>query len=632
MTGPLAAGIPGAGTRRRGGGGRTSRGVLAAAWVAVLLVTAGVRVPAALAGRPYISYADEGNYLHRVVHLLATGGWDTGYYLYPTVPMYSVAAAARLYSPIYRAVHGHPLTRDLSPDPPFAYDFLEPPELLYIGRAFAVALSLGIVLLAGALAHGFAGRRAGLVAGWLAALTPALVIRGGIANVDIFATFFVLAALVAVERLRDRMAAAASAETTRERGTVPSRGTAAAGATPPAVDGATPPAVDGATPPAADGGAASTAATAAAVAAGALSGLAATSKYTSALVFLPVALAIVLAAPTSGRRLRLLALAGGAAALASVVAMPGFVLRTGAVLRDLHTQSSLYSTIPRGSYWQQAFVRAEWDQPLAAPEVGIAYTLLAALGLLAALADRRQARAAAGWLLFAAALGVVLAPYEFRPFRNLLPVVPLMAVLVGLLYARLRRAVDQPARAAVHQAERGVRAAGLALDLAAALLPLVLFGSTVLAYDAGRLQVRDSRALAVEWLAAHSRRGDAVLVASELMILPLQLDSLQARSVVTTWPSWRQLMRDGACRFAVTGNFALPGQPPHLLPQRFWRNLLGLYEIRASFGDSASVASDSFYVSRDNRQAIYVLERRAPAVAASPAETEAAPPTRSASR
>jgi hypothetical protein len=203
---------------------------------------------------------------------------------------------------------------------------------------------------------------------------------------------------------------------------------------------------------------------------------------------------------------------------------------------------------------------------------------------------------------------------------------------VGLLYARLRRAVEQAGRGAVHQGARGARAAGLALDLAAALLPLVLFGTALLAYDAGRLQVRDSRALAVEWLAAHSRRGDAVLVASELMILPLQLDSLQARSVVTTWPSWRQLMRDGACRFAVTGNFALPGQPPHLLPQRFWRNLLGLYEIRASFGDSASVASDSLYVSRDNRQAIYVLERRAPAVAASPAPTEAAPPARSASR
>jgi hypothetical protein len=544
--------------------------VLAVLWVFVLLVTAGVRLPAAFAGRPYISYADEGNYLHRVVHLLATGGWDTGYYLYPTVPMYSVAAAAWLYSPIYRAAHGHPLTRDLSPDPPFAYDMLEPPEVLYLGRAFAVALSLGIVVLAGALASGLAGRRAGLVAAWLAALTPALVIRGGIANVDIFATFFVLATLVATERLRDRAAPAACA--------------AAAGGVP--------------------------GATGAAVVAGALSGLAATSKYTSVLVFLPVALAIVLSTPGWGRRLRLLAVAGGAAALAAVVAMPGFLLRTGAVLRDLHTQSSLYATIPRGSYWQQAFVRAEWDQPLAAPEVGIACTLLAALGLLAALADRRQARAAAGWLLFAAALGLVLAPYEFRPFRNLLPVVPLMAVLVALLHARLRRAAGQ--------AGSGARAAGLAVDLAAALLPLVLFGSAVLAYDSGRLQVRDSRALAVDWLAAHSHRGDAVLVASELMILPLQLDGLQARTVATTWPSWRQLMRDSAYRFAVTGNFALPGQPPHLLPQRFWRNLLGLYEVKATFGDRSIVSSDSFYVSRDNRQAIYVLERRPAAATAAP--------------
>jgi hypothetical protein len=531
----------------RSGAGLAARALPAALWAVILLVTAGVRLPAALAGRPYISYVDEGNYLHRVIHLLASRGWDTEYYLYPTVPMYTVAGAAWLYSPIYRAIHGHPLARDLSPDPPAAYDVLEPPEVLYLGRALALLLSFGIVVLTGALARSLAGPRASRFAAWLAALTPALVIRGGIANVDIYATFFVLAALLAAERLRDsehpgRMAALA----------------------------------------------------------GALIGLAAMSKYTTALVCLPVALALVLSAPAWGRRLRLLALAAGAAALAAVIAMPGLVLRTGAVLRDLHTQSFLYSTMQQGSYWDQAFVRAEWDQPIAAPELGFAYTALAALGLLAALAERRQARAAAGWLLLGGAFGLVLAPYPYRPFRNLLPFVPLLAVLTAFLYAWLRRNATRTTRRPL--------AAGLAVDLAAALLPLVLFGAALYAYDAERLRVQDSRTLTVQWLSTHARPGDAVLVASELMILPIQLDTLQARTVVTSWTSWRQLMREGTYRFVVLGNFALPG--PRLIPAHFWQVLLSLYEFKATFGQRSSLSSDSLYVSRGNRQPIFLLERR----------------------
>jgi hypothetical protein len=562
MTGPQETATAGTGPAkgRRAGKGLAATGLPVMLWAAILLVTAGVRLPAALAGRPYISYVDEGNYLHRVIHLLASRGWDTEYYLYPTVPMYSVAGAAWLYSPIYRVIHGHPLAQDLSPDPPSAYDVLEPPEVLYLGRAFALALSLGIVVLTGALGRRLAGPRAGVFAAWLAALTPALVIRGGVANVDIYATFFVLAALLAAERLRDceqpgRMAALA----------------------------------------------------------GASIGLAAMSKYTAVLVCLPVALALLLSAPTWGRRLRLLALAGGASALAAMIAMPALVLRTGAVLRDLHTQSFLYSTMQRGSYWDQALVRAEWDHPIEAPELGSAYIALAGLGLLVALAERRQARAVAGWLLLAGAFGLVLAPYPFRPFRNLLPVVPLLAVLTAFLYAGLRRAATR---------RRGTFAAGLAVDLAAALAPLVLFGSALFAYDAERLRLQDSRTLAVDWLATHSRRGDSVLVASELMILPIQLDTLQARKVVAPWASWRQLMQEGTYRFALIGNFALPG--PRLIPARFWQTVLSLYEFKATFGKRSILSSDSFYVSRGNRQPIFLLERRAVGAAPRPKEQEAA--------
>jgi hypothetical protein len=77
--------------------------------------------------------------------------------------------------------------------------------------------------------------------------------------------------------------------------------------------------------------------------------------------------------------------------------------------------------------------------------------------------------------------------------------VPRLAVLTAFLYARLRRAATLAHREAL---------VAVAVDLAAALVPLVLFGSALYAYDAERLRAQDSRTLAVHWLAAHTRPGD----------------------------------------------------------------------------------------------------------------------------
>ncbi|MDP9121302.1 MAG: hypothetical protein M3O15_08025, partial [Acidobacteriota bacterium] len=86
-------------------------------WLAILLTAAAVRLPTVTAGLPYLNYVDEGHVLHRVVHLLATGDWDPHWYIYPAFPNYAIAFAARLYSPLYAAVHGRPLAPDLSREP-----------------------------------------------------------------------------------------------------------------------------------------------------------------------------------------------------------------------------------------------------------------------------------------------------------------------------------------------------------------------------------------------------------------------------------------------------------------------------------------------------------------------------------
>jgi 4-amino-4-deoxy-L-arabinose transferase-like glycosyltransferase len=156
--------------------------------LAALLLAAAVRLPTLTAGYPYMSYVDEGNFLHPVAAMLREGRWEPGWYMYPSLPLITVATAARL------SAHNPPPQGEM-------YDLLAP-ELLLTGRVMSLLAGLGLVLIAGLLATRFGGPRAGFAAALLAALAPPLVIRGAIASVDPYAALFVLAALLFADRLR----------------------------------------------------------------------------------------------------------------------------------------------------------------------------------------------------------------------------------------------------------------------------------------------------------------------------------------------------------------------------------------------------------------------------------------------
>jgi hypothetical protein len=362
-----------------------------AASLVLLIAAVAVRLPALPAGLPYMSYVDEGHVLHHVLHLLVKRTWEPDNYSYGSLPFYLIAGTTLAWSPVYAAIHGHPLADDLSPSPSPYYDIVEPVDLLVIGRLVTLAFSLGVVVLTGLLAHHLAGGAAGLFAAWLAALIPALVARSTVVNINPLVAFFVLAALLFAEGARD--------------GSRPWRDAALAGA---------------------------------------MTGLAAATKYPALLVCLPVALAILLANAPWKEKLRRLLLAGAAAAAALLLAMPALALRSANVMAAAHEMSQVYGSQELGSYWHQAVHRAEWDLPLEHPEVGIVFLALAAAGLAVALRDRRWSRSVWGWLLFAAATGFLVAPYKFRAFRNLLALVPLGCVLAALLYAALRRRFSRP--------------------------------------------------------------------------------------------------------------------------------------------------------------------------------------------
>ena len=176
-----------------------SRRLSLALWAGVLILALGLRLPPLRADLPYLSYVDEGWVLHPVIHLIGARTWDPGFYTYPSLPLYAIAGAAALYSPVYAAVHGRPLAADLAPDPWRHYDLVAPVELVVAGRLLCLAVSLGIVVLTGLLARRLAGEGAGLFAALLAALVPALVIRSAIVTVDPWAAFFSLAAIYFAE-------------------------------------------------------------------------------------------------------------------------------------------------------------------------------------------------------------------------------------------------------------------------------------------------------------------------------------------------------------------------------------------------------------------------------------------------
>jgi hypothetical protein len=507
------------------------------AGLAILVAATLVRLPALTAGLPYMSYVDEGHVLHHAAYLLEHRTWEPDSYNYPTLTYYLIAGAALAWSPVYSHVHGQPLVDDLSPAPPEYYDIVEPPDLIVIGRLVTLAFSLGTVLLTGLLVRRLAGPAAGLFAAWLAALVPALVIRSTIVNVNPMAAFFVVAALYFAEGVR--------------RPEHPRRDAALAGA---------------------------------------MAGLAGDGKYPAAVICLAVALAILLTRSAWPETIRRLFLAGGAAVAALLLAMPPLALRTVDVLRGLREQDTFYGAQKMGSYWDQAVRRAEWDLPANHPEVGIVFLLLAAAGLAVALRDRRWSAAVSGWLLFGVATALLVAPYPFRPFRNLLPLIPLACALVALLYAWARERF--PRRALT--------------DLVALLLPALLFAPALYEYGAGQLAVVDSREQAIHWLRPRLRPNDRVLVLKELAFLPARIDTLPGKVQVRVWDNARDRIIEHKDHYLVMGDLVRRDGKPRILG--FLRNwILANYEVAAHFGTTGTPILTGVF--RGNAQTIYILRR-----------------------
>ena len=342
------------------------------------------------AARPYISYVDEGNFLHPAVRLLRGGGWDPGWYEYPQLPIAAVTAAWRLYAPIYHAANGVRLVDRLPPTVEI-YDDLEPFDLLLIARVLNVAIGVAVVVLTGLLARRLGGELAGVSAALLSAVAPALVLRGSIASIDSYAVLTVLVCLYLTDATR-----------------------------------------------------ASSRSGLLCALAGAAAGLSFASKYPSVAVIAAVAVTTSLQPVRWREKARRLALATAGLVLGVVLGMPATIRQTSRVVEAIHHQSSLYSEMSSPPLWKQALVRAEWDLRYEKPELGLVFLVLVFGGCIVGLRDRRIAATIWGWLAFGVVALALYATRSYQPFRNVVPLVPPACAAVGLFVAWLGRRLRQP--------------------------------------------------------------------------------------------------------------------------------------------------------------------------------------------
>jgi hypothetical protein len=186
---------------------------------------------------------------------------------------------------------------------------------------------------------------------------------------------------------------------------------------------------------------------------------------------------------------------------------------------------------------------------------------------------------------------VLLAPYNFRAFRNLLPLLPLAVVAIALLYARLRELVPQP-----HAA-----------DVAAVLLPLTLFYPALDQYVRDQATLVDTREQTLEWLASNTGPKDRILVAAELTFLPTRLETLEAGTVVQPWHRALERVLKRRFNYVVVGELtARDGSAMIPVPVRDM--ILARYEPKAQFGTAPTHAARGGF--RGNGQKIYVLKRK----------------------
>jgi hypothetical protein len=384
---------------------------------------------------------------------------------------------------------------------------------------------------------------AGLIAALITAVCPALVSRASNVIVDTFATFFALLALYFCERMRSNTSSKVANS----------------------------------------------------AAAGLAAGLAFASKYTAGAVFIAV-LALIFALPvtrSSRARFALLASAGLVIGIAlgapATILNPFAVVRAGAVTADNY---DIINSVP--GYFGQA---------ISAPELGWPLVIAGAAGIALMFSRKPTRYTALSWFLFAGLLLAVFTGKPFQPFRNLLPLVPLLCVAAAIAFSAL---IDWT-RTGLHSWPR--------FGLTAALIGACIFslGFSSFRQVQRRMAQRDSRIQAIDWLQRHAAKEETVLGVRELSILPAEWRRVPAHVTIVSWVEALDLLEQQRFDHVVTGDFDLrfTNDPNTWSVSRDrWKTKVSTGPVLADFGQVANSVLPYLWRTTDER--ILILKGNAP--------------------
>lgn len=215
--------------------------------------------------------------------------------------------------------------------------------------------------------------------------------------------------------------------------------------------------------------------------------------------------------------------------------MPSLVLRTHEVVHAI--------AIEVGKYSHKVSARSYLLESLRWEEVGWFFPS-AALGGVVVLLWRRPDRAIAlGWILMATAFLLPLLRSSFQPVRNLEPLFVLGCVTVGVL------AWGEPLPSRFRTlASSGIVAAML-------VAPII----TLPNWSRKSWKLTDSRTIAVDWMVAHARVGERVLVAREIVLTPSEVARIPGEVEVVGRPRMiADLQAHKPIAWIVTGEFLPP--------------------------------------------------------------------------
>ncbi|HYJ06256.1 MAG TPA: phospholipid carrier-dependent glycosyltransferase [Chthoniobacterales bacterium] len=523
-------------------------------WLILLALAALLRFSPITSGLPYIDYVDEGHILHPAMGILKAKVFDSTVYTYPPLTSYLVVAAIKAYSPIYRMVHQRELVDDLPTDQELKtslgdrYDLITPPEIIWLGRLVVGCLSIGTAILAGALARLLAGPGAGLLAMLFSSLCPALVSRGSNLALDPTGTFFVIAALYLCQRLRS-----------------------------------------------AAGAAANRALWLSAASAGIASGLAFAGKFTAGAVFVAVLVTIVTLRITWKTKATLTVIAGAGLFLGVFCGVPAAVLHPEVVVGELHYITTFYQTIrSEHGYWQAA---------MSAGEIGGPLMMAGLAGMVWMLWNRTTREVAVSWIAFAILLFLGFASSSFKPFRNLLPLVPLLCIASALLCIWLSEFLKNRGQGAIR-----------ASVIVTALVFVISFslGRATVRHVRWRMQRVDTRVQAIDWLQKHTTKEQTVLGLRETAILPAEWSRVAARTTVVSWFEAADLLDRERFDYVVAGEFNLRYAPDPNAWSAYldrWKTLASPLPVEASFGRALTPIVP--YLWRTNEEHILILKGNA---------------------